>query len=137
MKRITLFAIVVLLLAACTPGVPGTDLSGEWKLVSYGDAANPTRALPDVETTITFTKGQMGGNVGCNSFGGEYRISGKTITFEPIMSTEMYCEKTADQEQGVLSRLQGKMTFTLTGDLLTLVAADGSVVNLARKATGY
>lgn len=134
MKRILLFAITIFLLAACS-STPKVDLAGAWKLVSYGDAANPTPALPDVDTTISFEKGQLSGNVGCNSFGGDYKFKGDTITFGSIMSTEMFCEKVNEQEQAVLRLFSsGSVKAQLDGSLLTLTSADGSsVVKLARK----
>jgi heat shock protein HslJ len=134
MKRIILIVIVVLALAACSPVKP--DLSGEWKLVSYGNSANPTPALPDVDTSIKFENGQMNGNVGCNGFGGAYELSGDKITFNGIMSTMMYCDETSIQEQAVLSAFSDsvKLQIQLNGDTLTITSADGaSVVNLARK----
>ncbi|MEW5939446.1 MAG: META domain-containing protein [Chloroflexota bacterium] len=135
MKKILILALAIFLLAACA-STPKVDLSGEWKLISYGDAASPTPALPGVETSIKFENGQMTGNVGCNGFGGEYELKGDTLTFGPVMSTLMFCEATSDQEQGVLSLFaEGKaLTLQMNGDALTIISADGSsVVNLVRK----
>ena len=138
MKRSTLLLTALFVLAvvliACSTSKP--DITGDWKLVSYGDAANPTPALADVDTTITFEDRQMGGNVGCNGFGGAYELSGDEITFNGIMSTMMFCEQTSAQEQGVLSVFSdnGALQIQLNGDSLTITSADGaSVVNLARK----
>ena len=138
MKRSTLLLTALFVLAvvliACSTSKP--DITGDWKLVSYGDAANPTPALADVDTTITFEDGQMSGNVGCNGFGGNYELRGDEITFSGIMSTMMFCEQTSAQEQGVLSVFSdnGALQIQLNGDSLTIASADGaSVVNLARK----
>jgi len=134
MKRIFLIAIIVLALTACSPVKP--DLSGEWKLVSYGDSSSPTPALPDVDTTIKFEDGQMSGNVGCNGFGGTYELGGDQITFSGIMSTLMYCEESMMQEQGVLGVFSDSVALQiqLNGDTLIITSADGSsVVNLALK----
>jgi len=130
----TLFFALVLTLTACSSTKP--DLGGEWQLVSYGDAASPTPALPNVETSITFESGQMGGNVGCNGFGGEYDLRGDKITFNGIMSTMMFCDGTSTQEQGVLAVFSDNVALQVqvNGDSLTITSADGaSVVNLARK----
>ncbi|MBI5954419.1 MAG: META domain-containing protein [Chloroflexi bacterium] len=132
--HLLLIALFILALSACSPAKP--DISGDWKLVSYGDAANPTPALPDVETTITFEDGQMSGNVGCNGFGGEYGLNGDQITFNGIMSTMMFCEETSTQEQGVLSVFSDNLALQIqvSGDSLTIASPDGaSVVILARK----
>ncbi len=140
MKKTTLLFVVTLvgaLLAACTGGgTSPASIVGEWELVSYGNPASLTPALTEVETNISFGEdGQFGGNVGCNGFGAEYKVSDNQITFGPVMSTMMYCEAIAGQESAVIGALSGNpVTFQLDGDTLTLTSADGaSVVVLARK----
>lgn len=137
MKKTFLFALAAILLALTACSNASTDITGEWKLVSYGDAANPTPAIPNVDTSIHFdSNGQMGGNVGCNSFGGNYEVSGDTIVFGAVMSTMMYCEETSAQEQAVLGIFSDsvKLPFQTTDSRLTITSADGSsVVNLVRK----
>jgi heat shock protein HslJ len=139
MKKTTLLLTVILigtLLAACTGGSGSASISGEWELVSYGNAASPTPALPDVETTISFGEdGRFGGNVGCNGFGAEYKVSGNQVTFDAIVSTMMYCADTAEQESAVLGILSDSvLRFKLDGRLLTLTSADGgSIIAFERK----
>jgi heat shock protein HslJ len=94
MKKIFLLAITLFILTACSG--TSADITGEWKLVSYGDAANPTVAIPNIDTSIKFdSNGQINGNVGCNGFGGNYKISDDKISFDSIMSTMMNCEQTS------------------------------------------
>jgi heat shock protein HslJ len=135
MKKIFLLVIALFILAACSS--TSKDITGEWKLVSYGDAANPTPVIPNVDTSIKFdSNGQLSGNVGCNGFGGNYELSADKITFSEIMCTMMYCEETSLQEQGVLGVFSDsvKLQIQLNGGSLTITSADGSsVVNLARK----
>lgn len=129
--------LIGLLIAACTSGgASSASIVGEWELVSYGNPASPTPAHTEVETTIMFnTDGQFGGNVGCNGFGAEYKVNGSEITFDAIISTMMYCEAIAEQENAVIGALSANpVTFQLDGDTLSLTSADGaSVVVLARK----
>ena len=134
---VTLFALSVLILSACTSG-GGASASptGEWTLVSYGDASNPTPALPDVETSINFNEdGTFGGSVGCNSFGSDYKVDGDQVTFGSIVSTMMFCNEISTQESAVLAILTDKtVNFTVNGDELTFTSTDGaSVIVLARK----
>jgi len=138
MKKISLLLIAqfifVVALTACSSAKP--DIGGEWKLVSYGDAANPTPAISTVDTSIKFESGQMSGNVGCNGFGGAYEFSGDQITFSGVMSTMMYCEETSAQEQSVLAVFSDsvKLPIQLNGNTLTIASADGaSAVTLMRK----
>jgi heat shock protein HslJ len=134
MKKIFLLVIALFILTACSSA--SADITGEWKLVSYGDAVNPMPALPDVDTSIKFENGQMSGNVGCNGFGGNYELSNDKITFNGIMSTMMYCEETSVQEQGVLGVFSDNLALQiqLNEDILTITSADGaSVLNLVRR----
>jgi heat shock protein HslJ len=135
MKQQLIFvALFGILLSACTPS-PSADVVGVWKLVSYGKPTDLTRALPGVDTSIEFkSDGTVAGNVGCNGFGGGYELHGDAFSFEPMVSTEMYCEAVDQQEATVLSVLEVEATFVLDGDLLTLTSAKGSpVIVLKRK----
>ena len=135
MKKTFLLAIALIILAACSS--TDVDISGDWKLVSYGDTGNATPAIPNVDTSIKFdSNGQISGNVGCNSFGGNYKMSGDQITFNSIIATLMYCEETSSQEQAVLNVFSDNVSLQIqmSSDTLTITSADGSsVVNLTRK----
>lgn len=121
------FVLAALALAACSPSpAQPQSIEGEWSLVSFGPVASQVPALPDVETSIEFKEGQMGGNVGCNGFGGEYSVEGDTITFGPVVSTMMYCEAVAEQESGTLAVFHEETTFAFDGNRLTITSADGS-----------
>lgn len=134
MKKIYFLLIaLVILLSACSGG--SVSLEGEWTLISYGDSSNPTSALPNVETSINFdADNQVGGNVGCNSFGGEYKLNGKQVTFSGIFSTLMFCEGTMDQETVFLNILsEQSLNFELSGNQLTLTSQNGSSVIVLEK----
>lgn len=134
MKKYVFALLALLILSACSSG-NSASVTGTWKLVSYGSASNQTPATADVDTSIEFKDGQVNGNVGCNGFGGDYKVDGDRLTFGPIMSTMMFCEgPVGDQEMGTLMVLKESATFVLDGDTLTVTSADGSaIVVLARK----
>ena len=132
---IMLFVLSILILSACSGGA-SASVVGEWKLVSYGDASSPTPAVPDMETSINFDeKDKFGGNVGCNSFGSEYKVDGDQIVFGSIVSTMMFCDVTSAQESAVLSILSDQsVKYQIDGEQLTITSGDGaSVVVLAKK----
>lgn len=137
MKLATLPALIMLTLAmvifnACS--TTNISLTGEWKLVSYGDAAAPTPALPGVDTSISFEEGQFGGTVGCNSFGGDYTLNGDQMSIGSIISTMMFCDQTSTQESVVLAILSDQtMRVSQSGNLLTLSSADGKSVVIFEK----
>jgi len=132
---ITLFVISGVLLAACSGGA-SNPLVGTWKLVSYGPPENSIPAVPDVDTSITFSvDGKVEGNVGCNGFGGDYTVDGDKIVFGQLVSTLMFCEgPVGDQETTTLNVFVGSVPFVIEGNMVTITAADGSaVVVLERK----
>ena len=133
-KLIIAIAVMGILLSACSRS-PSAEIIGVWELVSYGDPASPTPAALNVDTSIEFKPdGTLSGNVGCNSFGGDYEVKGDTIEFSAMMSTEMFCEAVADQESTVLAVFSESVSFKLEGDTLTITSADGtSAVVLKRK----
>jgi heat shock protein HslJ len=134
MKKIVVSLFILLILAACAGG-KSASVEGTWRLVSYGSATEQTPAAADIDTSIEFKDGQVGGNVGCNGFGGKYEVEGEAITFSEVVSTLMFCEGPAgDQELATLAVLRQTATYVLDGDTLTLTAADGTaMIVLARK----
>ena len=138
MKLASLPALILLMAAmflfnACSNTT--ASLTGEWKLVSYGDPAAPAPALPGVDTSISFEDGQFGGTVGCNTFGGDYQMNGDQMRIGSVFSTMMFCDQTSTQESAVLAILSDQtMTVTQSENLLTLSSTDGkSVVTLEKK----
>lgn len=134
MKKFVVSLFILLMLAACAGG-NSASIEGTWRLVSYGSAPEQTPAAADIDTSIEFKDGQVGGNVGCNGFGGKYEVEGDIITFSEVVSTLMFCEGPAgDQELATLAVLRETATYVLDGDTLTLTAADGTaMIVLARK----
>ena len=65
--------------------------------------------------------------MGCNGFGGEYRLDGDMIIFSPIETTLMFCEgPVGEQELATLATLQEMTSFELNGNVLAIISADGS-----------
>ena len=135
MKKLLIVGIFALfVLSACSSG-SSASIQGQWTLVSHSSASAQTPAAPDVETSIEFKDDQLSGKVGCNGFGGDYKVDGNKMTFGPIMSTMMFCEgPVGEQETVTLNVLSESATFVLDGNTLTITSADGnSVIVLERK----
>ena len=131
MKRLVLGIVMLLMvLSACSSAASGLT-NTTWKLVSYGPADKPTPAVPSVDTSLVFEdNGKVSGTMGCNQFGGEYKVKGDQITFGPLAATLMACpEPIMNQESAVLGILSGTVTYKADGSLLTITGADGSVAN--------
>jgi heat shock protein HslJ len=133
MKKIslTILALLVtsgLILSACASPASSASLPGtSWKLVSYGPAGNQTPAASGIDTNLDFgTDGTVNGNLGCNSFSGNYQVSNGKITFSMMISTMMACVgPQMTQEDIGLKIMNGKVRYTLADNHLTMVAASG------------
>src|SRR6187399_17306 len=92
--RSTFAAAAALLLAACAsePGAAApvaakADPLGTWHIAALPAGQDGKR--PFLEFRVD---GQMGGNAGCNAFGGSYTLGpGDSITFGPLRQTKMFC----------------------------------------------
>src|SRR4030065_2548249 len=105
MKRLShVLVSLILIIAACTSlQTSGGELAipSRWKLVSFAKTGVETPVVQDSTITMEFAeKGQIGGTGGCNSYGGEYEVQGKTLTIKVISSTLMACtdDQVMDQE---------------------------------------
>lgn len=134
MKKLLIGLSALLILTACAAGTP-ESIQGRWQLVSHGSASSQVAAAADVDAFIEFGEdGQVGGNVGCNGFGGEYEVQGDVITFGPLIATEMFCDgPVGEQEATTFAVLFESATYSLDGGTLTITSADGnSVIVLER-----
>lgn len=128
LKKFVVFALSVILLAACTalqPAAPVLDGTA-WNLLQLNGQPVVEGTMP----TLTFHEGQAGGNSSCNSYGAEYTQQGKSLTFAPIVTTLMACLDAGimQQESAMYAALQTVKTYQLEQDTLTLLDADGSAV---------
>ena len=137
-KQIALLAFLILstALTGSTAATPSTGLAGiSWMLTQYSAHQSPW--VPAVGThapTLKFgTDGTVSGNGGCNSFGGTYTEAPGELTLSPLIRTLMACADPAVNTQegvvmSVLTGVNGKVTFVLTGAQLTLSTPSGILV---------
>jgi len=134
MKKTLMILLTMLAVSACGSGL-SKSLQGEWMLVSHSSGNVHVSAVSGVETNFTFEGNLLSGNVGCNSFGGEYEASGGTLEFGPIGATEMFCGgPIGEQESAVFLVLQGSARYTLEGNILVITSENGDLsIVLERK----
>jgi heat shock protein HslJ len=136
MKKISLAVIVLLvalglILSACASQAASGSLPGtSWKLVSYGPAGNQTLAASGIDTNLDFgTDGTVNGNLGCNSFLGNFQVTNGNIVFTMMISTMMACPGPGfTQERVGLKIMNGTVRYSVAGNKLTMVAASGDNV---------
>lgn len=117
--------VLTLLLAACA--APGADLSGEWTLTSI----NGQPPLEGSTVTAVFDDGRVGGQAGCNSYGGPYSVSGQKLTVSDLAQTLMYCMEPAglmEQESAFTHAFSQAASFSVTGDRLEIQNAAGETI---------
>ena len=141
MRKVSPFSFILLaglalILSACASTGNSASLAGSsWELVSYGPVGNQIPAVPGVETKVDFGKdGQLGGDVGCNAFGGGYQVKNDRIIFSDMHMTMMACpDPETTQESATLQVMTGTVRFHLDGNTLTIYAASGDNAILLSK----
>ncbi len=107
--------------------VPVTELPGSsWHLVAIDGIAVPAGADP---VTLAFTADRLGGNDGCNSYGGPYSVDGSSIDVGQIASTAMLCSggETMERAHALYEGLKKATSFERTDERLTLTSPGGSL----------
>lgn len=92
MRRLISFLILAPALTACLGSDFKDSLEAAWELTDgtvVGQSVEPPTSHP---ITIGFGDRVVGGTASCNSYGGEYKLSGSQLTFGEMALTEMACE---------------------------------------------
>lgn len=109
-----------------------------WALVSWGVPGAETSVIAGSTVTLEFSAaGEVGGNGGCNSYGGTYTVQDDRLVFGEIASTLMACadQSVTEQEMAYLAALQSAGRFAITDDALTLwVDDENGVLNFVAAA---
>jgi copper homeostasis protein (lipoprotein) len=130
--------------AGTRPGHPSTGAAAAaplegttWKLVAL---AGRSISSQDEERAPTLTLDskdhRANGSGGCNRFGGGYALKGDELSFDPLISTKMYCEGVMDQEQAYFTALEATRGWRVNGRELELTGAGGEVLARFEAVTG-
>lgn len=116
MKRtiilLTWICAIWLWVVSCSlPGTADPLANTAWQLQQIDGGAVPA----EVTVTLILNDGQIGGNGGCNSYGGTYRAQGDQVQFTDMLMTEMYCEGAGSTtEQQYMAAMMEIRAFTIT-----------------------
>jgi heat shock protein HslJ len=124
-SKLLLFALIVaILLAACASS--SANLAGEWKL----SEVNGKAPLAGTSITAKFENGKVGGNSGCNSYGGDFSASGSKLSFSAVMSTMMACadQGIMDQESAYQQALSQVTGYTVSADRMEMKNSAGETI---------
>lgn len=124
--------MLTFVVTACTAGettLPG--LIGDWELQRGTIDADPFPMVEGHRITMNLGEdGTLGGTSACNSYGGTYVADGEDlIVGNELASTAMGCEPAVmESETAFLSILREPLTYTMSGDELTVVHSEGELV---------
>lgn len=114
-------------------GEPASLLQGPpWTVTELGQ----TTVLPEAPVTMRFAAGgRVSGKASCNSFTGQYALTGEGLSFSKTATTRMMCPPAiAKQEESFLQMLGQVSRFEIRPDgSLALVTADGQQVVAHRR----
>lgn len=112
-----------------------TPLAGTyWELDELAAGDSTTEIPGDVGAYLQIEDGAVGGNTGCNTFGGNAEVDdeGGTVEFSEVFSTMRACSGPAgESDSTMMAVLQGTVTVEINGDALTLTNADGDSLRLS------
>lgn len=104
-------------------GDPAEVLGGDWRVVEIGGRP----VVAGVGATLRFDEGRVSGRAVCNSFGGDYRLTGEGLSVGALAATEMGCEPALMAQEAVFLDILSKAArFDIGEDgRLTIEASDG------------
>ena len=104
-------------------------LAGEWTVTAVRNGDAVSSPVAGSALTITFADGRVSGDAGCNTFNGPATIAGDELSIGPLVATRRACidEAVTKQETEFLAALEDTATFSATGSMVTLLAADGTI----------
>ncbi len=129
-KRLWLLAVIITaLLAGCAAGSDSSaaQITGrEWTLVQINGSA----AITSAKVTLTLEDGQASGSSGCNSYGGQYTVSGDKLSFKQTVQTMMACvdNDIMAQESAYGKALAQVTSYQVSNGQLELKNSAGEVV---------
>lgn len=101
-----------------------------WKVVAVDDAKiNAEKA----SLRFDAVKNSVGGNGGCNVFGGSYELNGNGLKIGGVYSTKMFCDATSEIENKFLGNLERVTRYEIRGGKLFLYAGETAVLEFARE----
>ncbi len=95
---------------------------GKWRLVAFNFGVQKEITIKNSKTTLIVGRdGQIGGNTGCNAFGGEYTFEKGRFKIGDLISTMMACdEPTPDFEYKYFGLLRNATKFEAKKTTLTI-----------------
>jgi heat shock protein HslJ len=144
MKRSQRLLLIIVLMvpvgiAATSPEVDDGLAATKWRLTSFGPIETPAPVIEGTSITLEFSRdGKIGGNGGCNSYGGDYQIRAESLSLSRIVSTKRACiaQNAMQQEQRYFEALGSVGRFKFSDNQLTIFYDGGRGALNFVKASG-
>ncbi len=123
--------MTILSFTRTVPPVPEPLVGTNWSLASFHTASAVSSVMSGTTITAVFSEdGRMSGSAGCNRYFATYNVTGTSMSIGTAGSTKMYCNSPGvmEQEAAYLASLSTVTAFTITGDRLSLVDAQGTTL---------
>ncbi len=102
------------------------QLLGTWTLSSLQGSGQASQNVPAGATyTLTFADGNLSARADCNTCGGRYTLSGKTLTAGPALACTRAACATASFESTFTTILSGDSTVEGSATSMTLTSTRG------------
>ena len=140
MRSILIFLLVIL--TSCGSNQERADNIGEFETRIPGklhgnyllsELRNENVRGEDISFRFDSIKSEVAGNAGCNRFNSAYRHSETTITFQPAISTKMYCEGKMEREKEIIDILQEISEVIRQNEDLLMLSAENEVLLKLKK----
>jgi heat shock protein HslJ len=137
LSLILVVGIIFTAVAACGPNgvIPGTGPSDPERLDGTAWVLSELRGQPPLqgaEPTLAFDGENVGGDTGCNSFGGNYQTGpDRTIQFGELFQTEIFCmgpEGVMEQESVYMNALHQAAFYQMADNRLELQNQAGETI---------
>lgn len=123
---LSLAALALLSLPAIADGNPLAELIGtSWKLTALDGVAVDAK----VTSTLVISADSIGGNGGCNTYGGNLAATPGGIDISQVFSTMMACDG-LEQEQAFFAALEAADSFAIVDGNLRLLNGEAVVAEL-------
>jgi heat shock protein HslJ len=131
MSRLGLAALAMLAFSACTSirADARTFEGTNWQVIAINGHQTPRAG----NFEMRFANGQVGGQFGCNNFGGAYRVNGDVLATGALAVTQMACEPAGDAP--TISPMQYESWgFAVLGAPMRMTWKDGRRLTLSNSS---
>ncbi len=110
-------------------------LDGSWQITGFNNGRDAVVGIKgETRLALSFEKGAVSGDAGCNTFRGTYVVDGTSVKIGPLAATRKACaEDVMQQEHEFLAALASAVTWSVEGDTLDMHRADSQRALMASR----